>query len=271
MLSSANIDDINDLYADTTDLASNRRNTYQILPNYNSLNATSNFLCKMTMETYSPSPKEYLYDSQFGDFRLIENDLDDGNILIYQTVEPLASNIKRYVIAGRGTSTMYDYLVDIDILRDYSSDTNGIENYIHLYSHLIDHVYDKVIDTITNNQGTGTVEYYLTGHSLAGKVMMDVFNRLITNNMNTGVYCYIYNPYTIHDLWAEDILNNIDLALQGQNQHLKYFALKTDLYAYITQGDYVSALYLNFFPGNVYLYPAISTVQNYLPNLLNLA
>ncbi len=221
------------------------------------------------METYSSNPKQYLYDSQFGDFRLSLDDIDETNILIYQTIEPNLINTKRYVIAIRGSQTMYDYLVDIDILRDYSSDTNGIENFVHLYSRLLDDVYDQIVNTITNNTGTGTVEYYITGHSLGGKLAMDAFNRLITNNMNTGVYCYIYNPYTIHDVYAEDLLNNIDLAIGGEEPHFKYFALRTDLYAYITQGDYISALYLNFYPGNVFVYPSISTVQNYLPNLLN--
>lgn len=222
------------------------------------------------METYSSNPKQYLYDSQFGDFRLALDDIDETNILIYQTIEPRLNNTKRYVIAIRGSQTMYDYLVDIDVMRDYSSDTNGVENYFHLYSRLLDDVYDQIVNTITNNTGTDTVEYYITGHSLGGKLAMDAFNRLITNNMNTGVYCYIYNPYTIHDIYAEDLLNNIDLAIAGEEPHFKYFALRTDLYVYITEGDYISALY-SILPGNVFVYPSISLVQNYLMNLFNIA
>lgn len=269
-LQSAGISSITDLYADTTDIASNRRNSYNIYNDYNSLNTTSNMLCKMTMETYNSTPMDYMYDTQLGDFGLYRNYITDCNMLIYKTIEPKLNNTKRVVIALRGSQTMYDYLVDLDILRDYSSNTEGVENFIHLYSRLLDDVYDKIVEYINEEQDAGNAtEFYITGHSLGGKLAMDAFNRLITNDLNAGVYCYIYNPFTVHDLYAEDLLNNIDLAILGNEDHLKYFALKTDIHCQITQGDYISALYLNFYPGNISVYPAISTVQNYLPSLLN--
>ena len=219
------------------------------------------------METYETEPKLYLYDTQFGDYKLYRNHLGEANTLIYRRVRPLLNNIDRYVICLRGSQTMYDYLVDLDILRDYSSNTEGVENYIHIYSRLLDDVYDEIIDIITNN--TTNAEIYITGHSLGGKLAMDAFNRLITNDINTNVYAYLYNPFTINDLYSQDILNNIDNALLGIEADLKYFALKTDVFVSITQGDYISVLYTNFYPGNVEVFPAISTVQNYLPNLLN--
>jgi hypothetical protein len=222
------------------------------------------------METYNSTPMDYLYDTQLGNFLLYRNYISDCNILIYKSIEPIINNTKRVIIAIRGSQTMYDYLVDLDILRDYSSNTEGVENFIHLYSRLLDDVYDKIVEYINEEQdANNATEFYITGHSLGGKLAMDAFNRLITNNLNAGVYCYIYNPFTINDVYADDLLSNIDLALQGNEAHLKYFALKTDIHCQITQGDYISALYLNFFPGNISVYPAISTIQNYLPNLLN--
>ncbi len=269
-LQSAGIDSITDLYADITDIASNRRNSYNIYNDYNSLNTTSNFICKMTMETYRSNPNTYLYDTQFGDFVLYANFINDCNTLIYKTVDPLNNNTKRVVIAIRGSQTLYDYMVDLDILKDYSSNTEGVEDFVHLYTRFLDDVYDKIVEIINAEQDeNNNTRFYISAHSLGAKAAMDAFNRLITNNLNAGVSCYIYNPFTVNDVYAEDLLNNIDLALLGNESHLKYFALRTDIHAHITQGDYISALYLNFFPGNVSVYPSISTVQNYLPSLLN--
>ena len=141
----------------------------------------------MTNETYQTNPMNFMFDTQFGDYQLVENKLNEFNMLIYHRIHPLIGNTDRYVICLRGSQTMYDYLVDFDILKDYSSNTQGVENFIHLYSRLLDDVYDEIVATIGNNGSFA--EFYITGHSLGGKLAMDAFNRLVTNNLNAGVYC----------------------------------------------------------------------------------
>jgi hypothetical protein len=120
---------------------------------------------------------------------------------------------------------------------------------------MVDSIYQEILSIYNLNGSNSIIE--LVGHSLGGKLAVDLHHKLIENDIYTNIHSYIFNPYFIHDEPTQDMLNNLSLALADNMGYEKYLTLKTNITALIIKGDIVPLLYRNNGPGTVLIYPAV--------------
>ena len=206
-------------------------------------------MCNEAYNGDTNSEKESLYSSEIGDFKLISNKISEMNSLVYKSIN---QSVPTYIFSIKGTSTLYDLAIDFDILKNYSEvDDNSIENYMNLYDTLLNLLYEEIITYYGNGIGS---QFILTGHSLGGKLCLDLFNKLISNE-KTNFVIQIFNPFSIYDSYTDVLLENLDKGLLNEEGYENYTALKNNVFVSIVDGDYASLVYKHHMCGYITIYP----------------
>ena len=261
-----------DLYQSPPTNTTNRRISPDVeYTDYNTISLEHQFFAKLCNDAYQNTQPPYVYfKRQVADTTIIDDyelvaginyNYNYSNLAVYRSIEPRATelNQKSYIFVLKGTSNIYDLIADANVLFDYS--TSGISNsFISTYSGILLRTYEEIKSYISNN---GAYQFVLIGHSLGGKLCLDIYNKLIQENLDNGVYVKIYNPYTIYDSYSKLLLDNLDKALAGEPGYEVYIKLKDDIECIMSRGDYVCALYPIDFPGKLYLYPEVLQSQRY--------